>query len=132
MAFQTTGFDHVGAHPQTQFPANFSGPPCRKCTSSQPTDGYPGAGPKSRGATNRLKTRARLQMMTTVIFTCPKCGLAHKVTQVQVPTKKSGRFGCVDCGAMIHSWYDIFDYSGCKPVRMDRGRSNGAFRPTCA
>jgi hypothetical protein len=64
--------------------------------------------------------------MTTVIFACPKCGLAHKVTQVQVPTKESGRFGCVDCGAIIHSWYDVFDYSGCKPVRMERGRSNGA------
>jgi hypothetical protein len=67
--------------------------------------------------------------MTTVIFACPKCGLAHKVTQVQVPTKESGRFGCVDCGAIIHSWYDVFDYSGCKPVRMERGRSNGASIP---
>jgi hypothetical protein len=65
--------------------------------------------------------------MTTVIFACPKCGLAHKVTQVQVPAKKSGRFGCFDCGATIHSWYGVFDYSGCKPVRLDRGRRNGAF-----
>ena len=75
---------------------------------------------------NRLKTRARLQTMTTVIFACPKCGLAHKVTQVQVPAKKSGRFDCVNCGATIHSWYGVFDYSGCKPVRMDRGRGNAA------
>jgi hypothetical protein len=60
--------------------------------------------------------------MTTVIFACGKCGLAHEVTQVQVPTKKSGRFDCVDCSATIHSWYGVFDYSGCKPVRMNRGR----------
>jgi hypothetical protein len=64
--------------------------------------------------------------MTTVIFACSKCGLAHKVTQVQVPTKKSGRFDCVDCGATIHSWYGVFDYSGCKPVRVGRDRGNAA------
>jgi hypothetical protein len=62
--------------------------------------------------------------MTTVIFACLKCGLAHEVTQVHVPKKKSGRFVCVDCGATIHSWYGVFDYSGCKAVRMDRGRGN--------
>src|SRR3984893_7461048 len=45
------------------------------------------------------------EFMTTVIFACPKCGLAHEVTQVQVPKKKSGRFDCVDCGATFHSWY---------------------------
>jgi hypothetical protein len=64
--------------------------------------------------------------MTTVIFACPKCDLAHEVTQVQVATKTSGRFDCVDCGATIHSWYGVFDYSGCKAVRMDRGRGNAA------
>src|SRR6267142_6841158 len=80
-----------------------------------------------RGATTGLKTRVRLQIMTTVIFACPKCGLAHKVTQVQVPPKKSGRFNCVDCGATIHSWYGVFDYSGCKAVRMDRGSGKAAF-----
>jgi predicted RNA-binding Zn-ribbon protein involved in translation (DUF1610 family) len=63
---------------------------------------------------------------TTVIFACPKCGLAHEVTQEHVPAKMSGGFDCVDCGATIHSWYGVFDYSGCKAVRMDRGRGNAA------
>jgi hypothetical protein len=49
---------------------------------------------------------------------------ASCVTQVQVPTRKSGRFDCVGCGATIHSWYGVFDYSGCRAVRMDRGRGN--------
>jgi hypothetical protein len=31
-----------------------------------------------------------------------------------------------DCGATIHSWYGVFDYSGCRAVRMDRGRGNAA------
>ena len=79
-----------------------------------------------RGATTGLKTPTRLQIMTTVIFACPKCGLAHQVTQVQVPAKKPGRFGCAGCGTTIHSWYGVFDYSGCKAVRMDRGRGNAA------
>ena len=79
-----------------------------------------------RGATTGLKTPTRLQIMTTVIFACPKCGLGHEATQVQVPTKKLGRFDCVDCGATIHSWYGVFDYSGCRAVRMDRGRGNAA------
>jgi len=73
-----------------------------------------------RGATTGLKTPTRLQIMTTVIFACPKCGLAHQVTQVQIPAKKPGRFGCAGCGTTIHSWYGVFDYSGCKPVRMNR------------
>ena len=47
-------------------------------------------------------------------------------TSKQVPTKKLGRFDCVDCGATIHSWYGVFGYSGCKAVRMDRGRGNAA------
>ena len=65
---------------------------------------------------------------TTVIFACPKCGLAHKVTQVQVPTKASRRFDCVDCGTIIHSWYGVFDYSDRKSVRTDRSRGNAAIR----
>ena len=117
------GVRSCGRPSSTQFTAKFSGLPCRECVSSQTTDRFFRWGPKTRGA--RLKTPARLQMMTTVIFACPKCGLAHQVTQVQVPTKKSGRFDCVDCGATIHSWHGVFDYSGCKAVRMYRG--NRAF-----
>jgi hypothetical protein len=64
--------------------------------------------------------------MTTVIFACPKCGLVHEVKQVQVQTKKSGRFDCVDCAAAIHSWNGVFDYSGCRAVRVVRGRGNAA------
>jgi transposase-like protein len=74
----------------------------------------------------RIANEPDREFMTTVIFACPKCGLVHEVTQVHVPTKKSGRFDCVDCGATIHSWYGVFEYSGCKAVRMDRSRGNAA------
>jgi hypothetical protein len=74
----------------------------------------------------RIANGPDCEFVTTVIFACPKCGLAHEVTQVQVPTKKLGRFGCVDCGPTIHSWYGVFDYSGYRAVRMDRGRGNAA------
>ena len=96
---QTMGCDHVSVHTQLNLPRS----------------------------TQDLPFRNAQARMTTVIFACGKCGLAHEVTQVQVPTRKSGRFDCVDCGATIHSWYGVFDYSGCKAVRMVRGSGKAAF-----
>jgi|GEM_PF-6180755 predicted RNA-binding Zn-ribbon protein involved in translation (DUF1610 family) len=119
---QTTGYDHVCVHHQLNLPRNSQDLSVRNA--------------QARNRLMRLRTRNRdlrrtasqpgCESMTTVIFACPKCGLAHEVTQVQVPTKKLGRFGCVDCGATIHSWHGVFDYSGCKAVRMDSGRGNAA------
>jgi predicted RNA-binding Zn-ribbon protein involved in translation (DUF1610 family) len=55
---------------------------------------------------------------TTVIFACPKCGLAHEVTQEHVPAKMSGGFDCADCGTAVHSWYGFFDYSNWKAIKI--------------
>jgi predicted RNA-binding Zn-ribbon protein involved in translation (DUF1610 family) len=119
---QTTGYDHVCVHHQLNLPRNSQDLSVRNA--------------QARNRLMRLRARNRdlrrtanqpdCESMTTVIFACPKCGLAHEVKQVQVPTKKLGRFGCVDCGATIHSWHGLFDYSGCKAVRMDCGRGNAA------
>src|SRR5712671_5107460 len=57
---------------------------------------------------------------TTVIFACPKCGLAHEVTQEHVPAKMSGGFDCADCGHPVHSWYGFFDYSNWKAGSQTR------------
>src|ERR1700674_5587894 len=64
------------------------------------------------------------ESMATVIFACPKCGLAHEVTQVHSPRRSRG--GSIASTATIHAWYGVFDYSGCRAVRMDRGRGNAA------
>jgi transposase-like protein len=113
-----------GRPSSTQFTAKFSGPLCPECTSSRSIKGsISGRGTETQDS---IANGPDCEFMTTVIFACPKCGLVHEVTQVQVRSKKSGRFDCVDCGATIHSWYGVFDYSGCRAVRMDRGRGNAA------
>jgi len=119
---QTTRFDHVGVHHQLTLPRNSQDLSVRNV---QARNRLMGLWAQDRNL-RRIANGPDCEFMTTVIFACPKCGLAHEVTQVQVPTKKLGRFDCVDCGATIHSWYGVFDYSGCRAVRMDRGRGNAA------
>jgi len=119
---QTTRFDHVGVHHQLNLPRNSQDLSVRN---AQARNRLIGLWARDRNL-RRTANEPDCESMTTVIFACPKCGLAHEVAQAQVPTKKSGRFDCVDCGATIHSWYGVFDYSGCRAVRMDRGRGNAA------
>jgi predicted RNA-binding Zn-ribbon protein involved in translation (DUF1610 family) len=119
---QTMGCDHVCVHHQLNIPRNSQDLSVRN---AQARNRLMGLWARDRNL-RRIANEPDCEFMTTVIFACPKCGLAHEVTQVQVPTKKSGRFGCVDCGATIHSWYGVFDYSGGRAVRMDRGRGNAA------
>ena len=119
---QTMGCDHVCVHHQLNLPQNSQDLPVRN---AQARNRLMGLWARDRNL-RRIANEPDCEFMTTVIFACPKCGLAHEVTQVQVPTKKLGRFDCVDCGATIHSWYGVFDYSGCRAVRMDRGRGNAA------
>ena len=123
MAFdQTMGCDHVCVHHQLNLPRNSQDLSVRN---AQARNRLMGLRARDRNL-RRTANEPDCESMTTVIFACPKCGLAHEVTQVQVPAKKSGRFDCVDCGATIHAWYGVFDYSGCRAVRMDRGRGNAA------
>jgi predicted RNA-binding Zn-ribbon protein involved in translation (DUF1610 family) len=61
--------------------------------------------------------------MTTVIFACPKCGLVHEVTQVHVPTKKSG--GSIASTAEPQSTLGMV-YSGCRAVRAGPSCGNAA------
>jgi len=119
---QTMGCDHVCVHHQLNLPRNSQDLSVRNV---QARNRLTGLWARDRNL-RRTANGPDCESMTTVIFACRKCGLAHEVTQVQVPTKKLGRFDCVDCGATIHSWYGVFDYSGCRAVRMDRGRGNAA------
>ena len=112
------GCDHVCVHHQLDLPRNSQDLSVRNV---QARNRLMGLWAQDRNL-RRIANGPDREFMTTVIFACPKCGLADEVTQVQVPTKKLGRFDCVDCGATIHSWYGVFDYSGCRAVRMDRGR----------
>ena len=108
---QTMGCDHVCVHHQLNLPRNSQDLSVRN---AQARNRLMGLRARDRNL-RRTANEPDCESMTTVIFACPKCGLAHEVTQVQVPTKKSGRFDCVDCGAIIHAWHGVFDYSGCRP-----------------
>jgi predicted RNA-binding Zn-ribbon protein involved in translation (DUF1610 family) len=121
---QTMGCDHVCVHTQLNLPRNSQDLPLWNAQAHTRLMGLRRGFPRSD---KRLRRDARLQMMTTVIFACPKCGLAHEVRQVYVPTEESGRFDCADCGARIHSWKGVFNYAGCKPVRLGRGAGKTVF-----
>src|SRR5713226_5306673 len=52
-------------------------------------------------------------------------GRAHSRSTARAVSRFMGRiWTAASRGATIHSWYRVFDYSGCKAVRMDHGRDN--------
>jgi predicted RNA-binding Zn-ribbon protein involved in translation (DUF1610 family) len=53
---------------------------------------------------------------TTVIFSCPKCGLVYRTTQERHPDKQSGSFICGVCNAEVHTWSGAYDFFGWKGV----------------
>jgi hypothetical protein len=57
---------------------------------------------------------------TTVVFSCPKCGLVYQATQQHDPINRPGRFDCMHCRATVHSWTDVYDYVVWKPLKMKR------------
>jgi hypothetical protein len=55
---------------------------------------------------------------TTVIFSCPKCGLLYQATQEQCPDKHFGTFNCGDCKTSVHSWSGVYDFFDWKAIVM--------------
>ena len=47
---------------------------------------------------------------TTVIFACPKCGIAYQTTQQQQPDDHSGSFKCQNCQTEVHAWSGVFGF----------------------
>ena len=47
---------------------------------------------------------------TTVIFACPKCGIAYQASQQQHPDDHSGSFKCQDCRTEVHAWSGVFSF----------------------
>jgi peptide subunit release factor 1 (eRF1) len=48
-------------------------------------------------------------MQTTVIFACPKCGIAYQATQEQHPNQPD-TFKCRNCQTEVHAWSGIFSF----------------------
>ena len=83
---QTMGCDHVCVHHQLNLPRNSQDLSVRN---AQARNQLMGLWARDRNL-RRTANEPDCESMTTVIFACPKCGLVHEVTQVHVPTKKSG------------------------------------------
>ena len=113
---QTMGCDHVCVHHQLNLPRNSQDLSVRNV---QARNRLMGLWARDRNL-RRIANEPDCEFMTTVIFACPKCGLAHEVTQEHVPAKMSGGFDCADCGTAVHSWYGFFDYSNWKAIKLSR------------
>jgi hypothetical protein len=57
-------------------------------------------------------------ILVSVIFVCPKCGVAYVATQERHRDEVAGRFVCTGCGAVVHAWSGVHDYPTWKPLRL--------------
>jgi hypothetical protein len=48
---------------------------------------------------------------TTVVFSCPKCGLNYQATQEHSSDQSSGSFDCKNCKTNVLKWSGVYDYS---------------------
>jgi hypothetical protein len=48
---------------------------------------------------------------TTVVFSCPKCGLNCQATQEHSSDQSSGSFDCKNCKTNVLKWSGVYDYS---------------------
>ena len=53
---------------------------------------------------------------TTVVFSCPKCGLNYQATQEHSSDQSSGSFDCKNCKTNVLKWSGVYDYSRWTPV----------------
>src|SRR5216684_5864675 len=53
---------------------------------------------------------------TTVVFSCPKCGLNYQATQEHSSDQRSGSFDCKNCKTNVLKWSGVYDYSRWTPV----------------
>jgi hypothetical protein len=63
---------------------------------------------------------------TTVIFACPKCGIAYQASQQQHPDDHSGSFKCQDCRTEVHAWsgFSFFDWKAYEKIAENLHRAN--------
>src|SRR6266478_6141482 len=48
---------------------------------------------------------------TTVVFSCPKCGLNYQATQEHSSDQSSGSFDCKNCKTNVLKSSGVYDYS---------------------
>jgi hypothetical protein len=56
---------------------------------------------------------------TRVYFTCPRCLLPYRTTQVRRREPVSGKIDCLQCGGPVHRWAGFYDFIGWRPVGPD-------------
>jgi predicted RNA-binding Zn-ribbon protein involved in translation (DUF1610 family) len=69
---------------------------------------------------------------TTVVFSCPKCGLNYQATQEHSSEQSSGSFDCKNCETNVLKWSGVYDYSRWTPVTLvsdGKARGGAARRP---
>jgi predicted RNA-binding Zn-ribbon protein involved in translation (DUF1610 family) len=67
---------------------------------------------------------------TTVVFSCPKCGLNYQATQEHSSDQRSGSFDCKNCKTNVLKWSGVYDYSRWTQLIAvpDRQASDGKAR----
>jgi predicted RNA-binding Zn-ribbon protein involved in translation (DUF1610 family) len=57
-----------------------------------------------------------MKVETPVYFSCPFCNLIFRTKQVRTTEHAIGKFQCVKCQAVVHSWAGNHDYLLWKPI----------------
>lgn len=57
-----------------------------------------------------------MNLETPVYFSCPLCTLIYRTKQISTPEQTTGKFQCVKCSAIVHSWSGSHDFVRWKPI----------------
>src|SRR5450631_307335 len=83
-----------------------------------------------KGCNKKRNCRMSTITQTTVVFSCPRCGLNYQATQEHSSNQSSGSFDCKNCKTNVLKWSGVYDYSRWTQLIAvrDRQASDGKAR----
>ena len=58
-----------------------------------------------------------------VHFSCPDCATIYTATQEEQPGRHPGTFHCRQCGAPVHEWTGLYNFTDWKMTILRRKRT---------
>ena len=63
-----------------------------------------------------------------VHFSCPHCATIYTASQQEQPGRHPGYFHCRMCGAPVHEWTGLYNFTDWQPVTIPRRKRSPAPR----